>query len=60
MAASRTINLYEVLEQVDVKDAPGDSADFLDRHKLDTATLNVNLSQSFLPLARLIIALSSG
>ena len=30
MAASRTINLYEVLEQVDVKDAPGDSADSLD------------------------------
>ena len=42
MAASGTTNLSKVLEQEDVEDAPGDSADpFRYRPKLHTTTLNV-------------------
>ena len=41
MAASVTTNLSKVLEQVDVEDAPGDSADPLDTSVNLIAIVNV-------------------
>ena len=61
MAASGTTNLAKVLEQVDVEDAPGDTADPLDTG-INLIWLlwmyKANLSQCFLLLAWLLIALS--